>query len=161
MKRIGRPPNQPADVWRYVDIGAPDECWPWTGGKRRRGYGVFSLNGKSVVAHRLAYELSTGEDPGALIVCHRCDNPPCCNPAHLFLGSYADNVRDMLDKGRARPPRGEAHHGAKLDESVVREIRQRRAAGEKLVDLAREFGIGDSRLSVICNHPDKAWRHVA
>jgi hypothetical protein len=156
----GRPPNPPERLWKYVDERGEDECWLWRGAVRRRGYGVFSLNGRSVVAHRLAYELATGEAPGEKLVCHRCDNPRCCNPAHLFLGTHTDNVRDMLEKGRGRPPRGEQHHSAKLTVTAVREIRRRRAAGEKLVDLAREYGVGDARLSVIVNHPDKAWRHA-
>lgn len=106
----GRPVNQPEDVWRYVAVGAPDECWPWQGATRRRGYGIFSVNHKNYVASRIVYEITTGMPPGSLFVCHRCDNPPCCNPAHLFLGTATDNVRDMLAKGRARPPRGKSHH---------------------------------------------------
>lgn len=95
------------------------------------------------------------------MVCHHCDNPPCCNPAHLFLGTALDNVRDMLNKGRERPAYGRRHHAAKLTEEQVREIRARRARGEKLVDLAEEFHVGGPRLSVITRHPEKAWRHVA
>lgn len=160
MTRIGRPPNRPADVWRYVQVGGPNECWLWTGATRRRGYGVFSVECRDYVAHRLVFQVATGTDPGDNYVCHKCDNPRCCNPAHLFLGTPTDNVRDMLAKGRARPPRGEQHHSAKLTIEQVRDIRRRRAAGEKLIDLSREFGVGDARLSVIVNHPEKAWRHA-
>jgi hypothetical protein len=121
---------------------------------------AFTVAFKTHPAHRIAFWSATGIDPGGLMVCHRCDNPPCCNPAHLFLGTHTENVHDMLAKGRTNPPRGERHHGAKLTAEQVREIRTRRAAGETLVDLGREFGVGGARLSVIVNHPDKAWSHV-
>ncbi len=159
-RATGRPANTLADVWKFVAVGEPDECWPYTGAKRRRGYGAFALNKRSLPAHRAVFQDATGIDPGDRMVCHTCDNPPCCNPAHLFLGTATDNVHDMLSKGRARPPRGEQHHGAKLTVDQVREIRTRRAAGEKLVDIAREYDVGDARLSVIVNHPDKAWSHA-
>jgi hypothetical protein len=152
--------NVPEDVWKFVDKRGEDDCWPWTGARRRRGYGVFTLNSESVVAHRLVYLVATGEDPGDFLVGHKCDNPPCCNPAHLFLGSHTDNVHDMLDKGRARPPRGEAHHTAKLTVEQVREIRRRAARGEKLVVLSAEFGVSDGRLSDIVRYPDLHWSHA-
>lgn len=87
-----------------VDRRGPDDCWPWTG-HTLRGYGQFQAGtgrdeSRIVYAHRFAYELATGEDPGDLFVCHRCDNPPCCNPDHLFLGDNADNMHDMAVKGR-------------------------------------------------------------
>jgi hypothetical protein len=158
--KIGRPANRMEDVWRYVQVGEPDECWPWTAAKRRRGYGTFTLARRNYVAHRIVYQVATGVDPGDRLVCHTCDNPPCCNPAHLFLGTHTDNVRDMLTKGRGRPPHGTRHHGAKLTEEDVREIRRRAATGEKLVTISRDYAVGQPRLSVIVRHPDKAWRHI-
>lgn len=98
----GRPANRLEDLWRYVKIGAPDECWPWQAARRRRGYGTFTVNHRSLVSHRIAYQLATGENPGDLFVCHTCDNPPCCNPAHLFLGTHRENMRDMVSKRRHR-----------------------------------------------------------
>ncbi len=91
--------------WRYVKRNGPDECWPWIGpiAKYRRGYGQFKRDGrrgKSENAHRLAWEYVNGEPPSHLFVCHRCDNPPCCNPAHLFLGTPKENHDDMVMKGR-------------------------------------------------------------
>lgn len=82
--------------WSRVDRGAPEICWPWLGGKLPKGYGMSHVKSNPVLAHRLAYVLAVGEIPLGLIVRHKCDNPPCCNPAHLELGTYQDNERDKL-----------------------------------------------------------------
>ena len=108
--------------WTKVDrSGGPDACWPWMGHRTRQGYGQVKILGKSTPAHRVAWELTNGPIPlgdhfGTTCACHRCDNPPCCNPAHLFLGTMADNVADRDAKGRGvflgptRPSSGEQHH---------------------------------------------------
>lgn len=101
--------------WSYVDQRGPDECWIWTGGKAC-GYGMFSLGRKSVKAHRLAYELTHGAIPAGLCVCHTCDNRPCCNPAHLWLGTNADNIADRDAKNRQA--RGDAN-GARLHPELL------------------------------------------
>ena len=79
----------------------PDGCWRWEACKQKYGYGLLGVNGKSSLAHRIAYELAYGVAPGDAFVCHTCDNPACVNPAHLFLGSHQDNMEDMTKKGRA------------------------------------------------------------
>jgi hypothetical protein len=91
-----------ARFWAKVDKRGPDECWPWIGAKNPFGYGKIS-NGKRGVqakAHRVAYEIAVGLPPGDLVVRHKCDNPPCVNPSHLEAGTQADNVHDMVSRGR-------------------------------------------------------------
>lgn len=118
--------------WQKVDkSGGPTACWPWTGKRDQDNYGSFSTgHSKRAKAHRMAIELTTGSAPEKLAVCHHCDNPPCCNPAHLFLGTRADNIRDMIDKGGFVPlPPGEQHPVAKLSNAEVVEIKTKWASG--------------------------------
>lgn len=96
-----------ANFHSKVDKRGPDECWPWKAGKFNTGYGSFSVGGNAFSSHRLAYFLSTGNDPGTMCVLHKCDNRQCCNPSHYFLGTLEDNVVDMTAKGRAA--RGDGH----------------------------------------------------
>jgi hypothetical protein len=91
----------PERFWSRVDTsGGLWACWPWTRGRNGAGYGLISQQHRDVSAHRLSWELANGPIPPGLYVCHTCDNPPCCNPSHLFLGTPTDNVRDMYAKGR-------------------------------------------------------------
>lgn len=124
-----------------------DECWPWIGGVDHFGYGRIYDHGTSYQVHRVVYELEHGPIPDGLLVLHRCDNPPCVNPAHLFLGTNQDNVNDMLQKGRER--RGETHHNAKISTQQVLELRQQFAAGRSAASLARAFGVDPSNVRLI------------
>ncbi len=94
--------------WSQVDRSVPDDCWPWAGKRDRHNYGYFYVKSdkKTMGAHRWAWKFAVGAIPEGMFVCHRCDNPPCCNPAHLFVGSHKANTADMLAKGRqSRGPR--------------------------------------------------------
>lgn len=86
--------------WKKVIILGCDECWIWTSSRHRQGYGTFSINNECNLAHRVAFELRFGKISDGLDVLHSCDNPPCVNPYHLFLGTHNDNMRDMIKKGR-------------------------------------------------------------
>lgn len=150
------------------------DCWEWTGGKTVAGYGLFCTEGnRHVLAHRFAYELAYGAIPDGLLVCHSCDNPPCCNPDHLWLGNDAVNAADMVAKGRStrgdrhglrqhpeKAAHGERHTHAKLREVDVIAIRTRYAAGGVTMQaLANEYGINCSAISNVITR--RNWKHVA
>lgn len=145
--------------WRYVRI-APEGCWSWATTQNERGYGRLHHGSGSVYAHRVSWAIHRGPIPDGLVVMHSCDNPPCCNPDHLRLGTNLDNMADAARKGRldGRPnkARGEAVSNSKLTAPQVREIRRRRASGEPRRAIAAEFGISVKRVSEITT--DKAWQ---
>lgn len=141
--------------WTKVQQG--DGCWEWQA-SRRLGYGRFWLNGRFVAAHRFAWEQENGSVPEGLEVCHRCDNPPCVRPDHLFLGTTQENINDMVAKGRHRGPIGERAPKAKLTADKVREIRNRYPA-EPIRALAREYSV--SPHSIRCIVQGRTWRHVS
>lgn len=151
--------NGPSDFWsRVLRSSQPDECWIWVGWVRPDGYGQMAWRGDFVLAHRISWELSNGKPPADLNVLHRCDNPPCVRPDHLFLGTPADNSRDMVAKGRTLPSKGELNHHSKLKESQVREILERRRGGETQSSIAKHFGRSLPCISHICLGLN--WRHV-
>ena len=140
-----------ARFWRKVEVRGEDECWEWTGGSRNAyGYGQFRLNGRMVKVHRISYELSHGSIPEGMLVCHHCDNPPCANPSHLFLGTDKDNAIDREMKGRGHDQNGEKNNRAKLTDAQVSEIRERYTGkrGEQAA-LAREYTVSKMHISRI------------
>lgn len=155
------PPTEPQFApavdrfWASVDRRGERECWEWTG-HTVSGYGVLYIDGKSWKAHRYSYFLAHGECPAGLDVCHSCDNPPCVNPDHLFLGSEADNMRDMREKGRSA--RGERHPDAKLTNEAVTAMRVLRSAGRTVRSLAAEYGVEESVASRAI--AGRTWRHI-
>lgn len=104
-------------------VNKTDTCWLWTGSIQYK-YGRIKIKQKTYKAHRVSYELVKGPIPRGIIVCHTCDNPPCVNPSHLFLGTHKVNSQDMVDKGRSL--KGTKHHQCKLSDNEVLEIRRLR-----------------------------------
>lgn len=142
-----------ARFWSYVDLGGPGECWPWRRGLFTNGYGQFRVGKRKVKAHRCAYELSRGTIPPGLRVLHSCDNPPCCNPDHLFTGTAADNAHDRDGKGRTRNGYvslpGESNPSAKLSQMEVDRIRELHNQGCTQRDIAEEFEMSQSQIGNI------------
>lgn len=143
--------------WGRVEVRATDVCWPWKGAIGPCGYGSLRVNGGKGRAHRVAYELAYHRAPGALGVLHRCDNPLCCNPSHLFLGTQRDNLQDMWKKGRGRwnpnPTwlfkHGEDHATAKISDADVAAIRARWDAGETAKEIAKSYPISTHYLWLV------------
>jgi len=99
-KQYGRPLDDIERFWSYVNIGDLFSCWEWNGLLSKRGYGQYNINGKRILSHRLSYKLYYGELPDDKFICHKCNNPKCVNPFHLYAGTPKDNVADMIRAGR-------------------------------------------------------------
>lgn len=132
-------------------------CWEWIGGKDPNGYGRLGLNGKPELAHRISWRLSFGPITSADHICHRCDNPGCVRPEHLFKGDHAANMADKMAKKRHRygVSRGSSHGRSKLTEADVREIRR---LGRPLSQHVERYGISTTQASDIINR--RSWRHI-
>jgi len=149
--------------WSRVRKGdSPDACWLWKGGRLPTGYGKFHPSANvRLYAHRASWEMANGVSvPPGMFVCHRCDNPPCVNPAHLFLGTPADNVADKCAKGRHRngASSGEKNPNSKLTTVQVIEIRGRLQAGESRRLIAGLFGVSKATIKQIAT--GRIWSSV-
>lgn len=146
------------EFWAKVNMLG--DCWEWTGATTDGGYGKLGYAGHNFTAHRCSYEYVFGRLPEDMWVLHKCDNPPCVNPAHLFLGVAKDNTADMYAKGRA--PRlgakGEANRASRLTNEMVVQIREDYADGAAPADLAEQFGFTVEYIRLLIR--GKAWSHV-
>jgi len=164
------PLNTPERFWSRVEV--TDHCWPWTLGKDKDGYGLIRYQNRRMRAHRLAWELTHGPIPKDMHVLHHCDNPPCCNPEHLFLGTELDNRRDCIAKGRSSSgekhpahlhpeyfPYGERTFGAKLTDAAVRTILSIYEPGRtRISEIATEYGVTVPAIIQILS--GKSWKHI-
>jgi hypothetical protein len=144
-------------LWEKVDIRGPDDCWEWQGSRHEDGYGFIRHGQRNERAHRMALMLGAGVDLGDSHVLHRCDNPPCCNPAHLFPGTNAENIADCKAKGRDN--KGIRNGRARLDEERVKRIKLRFSSGESIPSIAADFGVAHGTVHAIVT--GKSWRHVS
>lgn len=150
MKKIRRikKGTETERFWAHVDKDGAKildtQCWEWTRPRTLRGYGVFFMNSTYRAAHRASWQLHQG-DIGDLCVLHRCDNPPCIRPDHLFLGTFDDNNKDKAKKGRA--PKGEGHKSTKVSDQAILEIRKRAAAGESHRVIAEDYDLSQGYTS--------------
>lgn len=161
------PLSDPVDrFWSHVTIGEDHECWEWTTLAGTGKYVTFRLGSKrdgtsrNVRGHRYSYELAHGPIPPGLSVLHRCDNPPCVNPAHLWTGTLADNNRDRQQKGRTVVPdnRGELSGNALLTASEVLEIRRLNTEGVTQREIGRRFNVAQTTVSAIVLR--RSWAHL-
>lgn len=152
-----------ADVRRFLakfERRGDAECWPWNAARGDKGYGRFHLRGRLISACRAAVELDTGEEVAPdLVVMHACDNPPCVNPAHLRIGTHADNDGDKRRKGREFVARGERHGNAALTAAQVLEIRSLSGRGVRRETIAADFGVTARTVGKIVRR--ERWDHVA
>lgn len=151
--------NTTEDFWKHVEKNKENDCWEWKLSCDKFGYGKFWFNNKIYFAHRFCYEFFVEEIPEGLFVCHRCDNPSCVNPIHLFLGTAKENSQDMLSKGRRFRTIGENNPDAKLTDIKVINIRKLYSTGEfSQQKLADDFGVSKRCINFIVNR--KHWKHL-
>lgn len=136
----------PDRFWKKVQKISDGDCWNWIGAKDQDGYGIYSHNKKTVRTHRLLASVAHGEIGNGRIVMHLCDNPSCCNPAHLVIGSIQENVSDREKKGRRSPPRGEMHRSSKITKAQSLDIRKSSLTER---ELAKIYGIGKTQVGDI------------
>lgn len=180
------PPQAIVNFNQRICKGSPDDCWIWIGDTGSNKYGYFSLQGRRYLAHRIAYFFEHPSDSQNLLVCHKCDNPSCCNPNHLFLGTDLDNNRDMVSKGRncsaerfsailkeraargdrngsrthpEKRLRGENHPASKLLPNQIKEIRRCYSNKEATMQsIADRYHLGLGTVSRIIHR--LTWSHI-
>lgn len=142
--------------WSKVNLSGPNDCWEWKAATRNKseGYGAFWFEGRHHPAHRIAYYIQNGVLATDEVVCHDCDNPKCCNPSHLFLGTLQDNEADKDLKGRR--PRGDSHVKSKLTSRQVMEIRK--IKNKRRSEIAKEYGVKKCVIDDLLS--GRTWRHL-
>jgi hypothetical protein len=138
---------------KYAKSDEGGSCWNWTGTIVGRGHGQFYFGGKRHLAHRVSLKLSGADVPDGMMVCHKCNNPKCVNPSHLYVGTALDNARDSIRAGTfyfPHPGHREKHHSAKLTGEKAQLIRKLKAGGSRSRDIAVEFGVSRELVDRVC-----------
>jgi hypothetical protein len=144
-----------------IAVGNLDECWPWQACTAAKGHGIFWDGERNRPAHAVALEVATAEPAVGRWCLHKCDNPPCCNPTHLYWGNSDDNIRDMRE--RRRQQFGEKHHQAKLSNQAVKDIRQRYVRWCHINGahaIAREYGVHPETIGYIVRGKSRVLEQV-
>lgn len=166
-KGVYQRPNDETRFWAKVCkngphiLNMPDKCWIWVGTRIKSGYGIFKWSGKPGLAHRYSYVSHLGRIPIGMFVCHKCDNPSCVNPKHLWIGTAYENSVDRDTKGRQVPRRGEQFTHSKLTDKIVREIRLRYVPHDPIHGtraMAREFEVSHMLIRQVIH--GLIWRHI-
>lgn len=156
-------PHGAAHFWARVKRGGPDECWPWTSqrGKVAKDYGRVQIGDRAVNSNRVAWALANGTDPADQLIRHTCDNPPCCNPAHLIAGTHADNAQDKVARKRWKggDQRGERNPRALLTAKRVANIVEALKRGKDSKLIAKRYPVTHHAIDRIA--AGKAWVHEA
>lgn len=163
MAKINLTDDDLKRFWKYVKRGSENECWEWIGYREHlMGYGIITIGGRSgtaASAHRIAFQIANGEIPKGLCILHSCDNPACCNPAHLTAGTRKQNNADRDKRGRHVALKGSLHGNAILTEDQVREIKATHVRKYGWVaKKARELGVSRLTVSRIVN--GRHWKHI-
>ena len=138
-------------------VKQPSGCWEFKGAKDINGYGRIWTGEQTHLVHRVSWEINIGPIPVGKLICHRCDNPSCINPEHLFIGDYTDNTQDMMQKGRRLSTRGEDSPTAKFTEADVSYIKAELCAGTKRVVLAQRFNVSLGAIDGIKHGRNWGW----
>jgi hypothetical protein len=140
----------------WSKVNKTEFCWIWTASVKKNGYGQIGYNGTKLYAHRLSWELNNGTIPEDKLVLHKCDNPKCVNPDHLFIGTTQDNINDKIDKNRQA--KGEINGMSKLTDINIIDIRKKYHEGIKNRDLCKEYNVSHSTIHRIVFN--RSWKHI-
>lgn len=162
MKSITLSEKDVARFWSKVKIGNPDECWEWQAATNRKGYGVINIKASLFLASRISWFIKNGNTHENLLVCHKCDNPPCVNPNHLFLGTIKDNAIDMSRKGRSRKGRKSLYRGTLIKSSVLKEedvlqIKKLLQKNMTCVEISKIYNVTPEAISSIKTGKNWNW----
>lgn len=152
--------KQKTKFWARVSIRGKSKCWPWKLSRTPAGYGVFCMGNRRHVASRAAFTFARHPIPAGLLACHKCDNRACCNPRHLFAGTYTENLVDAQSKGRCCYPKGSQKNGSKLTERVVA-ILKRDAVCRPwgwVSAMAKRYKVSDCTIDAAIH--GRKWKHV-